>query len=60
MKIHFLTVLLCFVFLSNMLAQDNLMHHNMGDGLGNSQIKFERNKPGRIAFIGGSITYGNG
>lgn len=60
MKIQFLTVLLCFVLPSNLFSQDNLMYHDMGDGLLNSQIKFEQNKKGRIAFIGGSITYGGG
>lgn len=59
-KIHFLTLFLCFVLTGKLFSQDNLMHHDMGDGLHNSQIKFERNKKGRIAFIGGSITYGSG
>lgn len=30
------------------------------DGLGNSRAKFEREKTGRVAFLGGSITYNPG
>lgn len=34
-------------------------HHERG-GLKNSHIKFERSKKGRVAFLGGSITYNSG
>ena len=35
-------------------------YHEMRRGLLNSFIKFERNKKGRVAFLGGSITYNPG
>jgi len=35
-------------------------YHNMRGGLLNSQIIFERHKVGRVAFLGGSITYNSG
>jgi len=36
------------------------VYHQLRDGLLNSQIQFERNKSGRVAFLGGSITYNSG
>ena len=35
-------------------------YHKIRNGLQNSQIQFERNKKGRVAFLGGSITYNGG
>lgn len=35
-------------------------YHELRGGLLNSRLQFERNKTGRIAFLGGSITYGGG
>lgn len=35
-------------------------YHQMFEGLRNSQIKFEHKKEGRVAFLGGSITYNPG
>jgi sialidase-1 len=35
-------------------------YHNLAGGLGNSHIQFDRNQQGRIAFLGGSITYNGG
>jgi len=35
-------------------------YHNMRGGLLNSQIIFEHQKVGRVAFLGGSITYNTG
>ena len=35
-------------------------YHQMRSGLKNSHIKFERDKKGRVAFLGGSITYNSG
>ncbi len=35
-------------------------YFELRDGLGNSQTKFEREKTGRVAFLGGSITYNGG
>ena len=34
--------------------------HSSEDGLGNSKIKFEREKQGTVAFLGGSITQNGG
>ncbi len=35
-------------------------YHQIRGGLRNSQIQFELNKKGRVAFLGGSITYNSG
>ena len=35
-------------------------YHKLRGGLRNAQIQFERNKTGRVAFLGGSITYNPG
>jgi len=35
-------------------------YFELRDGLANAQIKFEREKTGRVAFLGGSITAGGG
>ena len=35
-------------------------YHDLATGLNNSHIQFERNGQGRIAFLGGSITYNGG
>jgi len=35
-------------------------YHTMRNGISNSHIQFERNKTGRVAFLGGSITYNPG
>lgn len=35
-------------------------YHQLYDGLANSQLRFERERKGRIAFLGGSITYNPG
>lgn len=42
------------------LPLDASKYHNMAGGLQNSSIQFERNKTGRIAFLGGSITHNGG
>ncbi|MBU2904172.1 prolyl oligopeptidase family serine peptidase [Arenibacter algicola] len=39
---------------------DPSAYHNLRGGLKNSQIKFEHEKKGRVAFLGGSITYNGG
>ncbi|PKQ46516.1 SGNH/GDSL hydrolase family protein [Confluentibacter flavum] len=44
----------------NNLPLDASNYHQEGSGLKNSQIKFERNKTGRVAFLGGSITHNSG
>ncbi|HUU95630.1 MAG TPA: GDSL-type esterase/lipase family protein [Phycisphaerae bacterium] len=35
-------------------------YHELRDGLANCYLKFEREKTGRVAFLGGSITAGGG
>ncbi|MCK0156470.1 GDSL-type esterase/lipase family protein [Cellulophaga sp. F20128] len=35
-------------------------YHNLRGGLQNSFLKFQREKTGRVAFLGGSITYNGG
>ena len=35
-------------------------YYELRDGLANCHLKFEREKTGRIAFLGGSITAGGG
>ncbi len=42
------------------LPLDAANYHQMAGGLQNSKIWFEREKTGRIAFLGGSITYNGG
>jgi hypothetical protein len=42
------------------LPLDASTYHNLGAGLQNSRIQFERSKQGRVAFLGGSITYNGG
>ncbi|MEN8226589.1 MAG: sulfatase-like hydrolase/transferase [Bacteroidota bacterium] len=39
---------------------DASTYHSMRGGISNSFIKFEREKRGRVAFLGGSITYNGG
>lgn len=39
---------------------DSKNYHDMRGGLSNSRMKFERTKKGRVAFLGGSITYNHG
>ncbi|MDX9880710.1 MAG: SGNH/GDSL hydrolase family protein [Prolixibacteraceae bacterium] len=60
-------VLLLFALLNpeNVQAQNKLSlesadYHTVRDGIRNCRIQFERNKTGRVAFLGGSITYNPG
>jgi sialidase-1 len=46
--------------LSHTTADYDKFHFNLRHGLANSRVKFERNKKGRVAFLGGSITYNPG
>lgn len=45
-------------WVEEILAASN--YHHTRSGLQNSYIKFEREKKGRVAFLGGSITYNTG
>ena len=38
----------------------SVVYHELRSGLINSFIQFEKNKTGRVAFLGGSITYNSG
>lgn len=70
-----MTRLLCFLLLELLLLPPGLVaqttynpntlpkgreYFELRDGIANSQLKFEREKAGRIAFLGGSITAGGG
>jgi len=46
--------------LSHTTADYDKFHYNLRHGLRNCRIKFQRNKQGRVAFLGGSITYNPG
>jgi len=39
---------------------DSKNYHTIRESLTNSTIKFEKEKSGRVAFLGGSITFGHG
>lgn len=41
-------------------GQENLYFHQMRDGLQNAHYRFEQEKTGRVAFLGGSITHNPG
>lgn len=45
---------------NNNLRLDPADYHQLGTGLRNSQIQFEQDKKGRVAFLGGSITHNGG
>jgi sialidase-1 len=46
--------------LTHTTADYDKFHFNLRHGLTNSLIKFQRQKKGRVAFLGGSITYNPG
>ena len=46
--------------LSHTAADYDKFHYNLRHGLTNCRLKFQRNKRGRVAFLGGSITYNPG
>ena len=48
------------ILISLLLAFQVGNYHKAGSGLGNSQIRFERDKVGTVAFMGGSITQNGG
>lgn len=62
MKKHYISlpILTLFFSLTSIFAQADSSYHQIRGGLLNSQIKFERDKKGRVAFLGGSITYNSG
>lgn len=45
---------------SNGQKLDSKNYHTIRTNLANSAIKFEKEKSGRVAFLGGSITFGKG
>ena len=46
--------------LTHTTADYDKFHYNLRHGLTNCRLKFQRNKQGRVAFLGGSITYNPG
>jgi len=46
--------------LSHTTADYDKFHYNLRHGLTNCRIKFQQQKKGRVAFLGGSITYNPG
>jgi lysophospholipase L1-like esterase len=60
-RFYFLTVLFVLVVtFSSGQKLDSKNYHTIRTNLENSANKFEKEKSGRIAFLGGSITYGEG
>lgn len=55
-----LPLLILFFSAVSVFAQADTDYHQGHGGLNNSHIKFERDKEGRVAFLGGSITYNPG
>ncbi len=62
MNSHYISLPLLTLFfsLTSIFAQPETCYHQLRGGLNNSHIKFERDKAGRVAFLGGSITYNPG
>ncbi len=48
------------ILISILLALQPCTYHKAGSGLKNSQVRFERDKVGTVAFLGGSITQNGG
>lgn len=48
------------IILTHTSADYDKFHYQLRHGLTNSRIKFKRQKKGRVAFLGGSITYNPG
>ena len=46
--------------LSHTTADYDKFHYNLRHGLTNCRIRFQQQKTGRVAFLGGSITYNTG
>lgn len=58
-------IIIFFTGSGRLSAQDTIAtpgtyHHNIRSSLLNCQIRFEKEKFGRVAFLGGSITYNSG
>lgn len=60
-RFYFLTVLfVLLVTFSSGQKLDSKYYHTIRESLTNSAVKFEKEKLGRVVFLGGSITYGAG
>jgi len=60
-RFYFLTVLfVLLVTFSRGQKLDSKYYHTIRESLTNSAVKFEKEKLGRVVFLGGSITYGAG
>jgi hypothetical protein len=53
-------ILILFVSFSSAQKLDSKRYHTIRTNLVNSAIKFEKEKSGRVVFLGGSITYNSG
>lgn len=60
-KLFFFSVLFfSMISFSNAQKIDSKSYHTIRGDLNNSAIKFEKEKIGRVVFLGGSITYNSG
>lgn len=60
-RFYFLSVIfILIVSISGAQKLDSKNYHTIRNGINNSLLKFEKEKTGRIVFLGGSITFGNG
>jgi sialidase-1 len=60
-RLFILFLLMTFLALfSNAQKLDSKSYHTIRGNLNNSVIKFEKEKVGRVVFLGGSITYNSG
>ena len=58
--VFFSVLLLSMISMSNAQKLDSKSYHTVRGNLNNSAIKFEKEKVGRVVFLGGSITYNSG
>ena len=56
----FFVLFLCMSSMINAQKLDSKNYHAIRGSLNNSAVKFEKEKAGRVVFLGGSITYNNG
>jgi len=57
---NLLFIFMLMVSISGAQKLDSGNYHIIRTNLANSSLKFEKEKIGRVAFLGGSITFGNG
>lgn len=60
-EFYFLSVIFIFLYsVSGGQKLDSKNYHTIRESLTNSAVKFEKEKQGRVVFLGGSITYNPG